>query len=81
MYFTEPDHMCVWELSEKFFITYNAKIRYRKSIDSLDVTSRFKAVLRDDKNPSSGGEKVLRQKIGFNLGKSKEEDKTNQDKA
>eukprot|EP00957_Ditylum_brightwellii_P026188 1981032-Ditylum_brightwellii.AAC.1 len=46
---------------------------------SEDEKKFFKAVLRDSKTSSGKEEKVLRCKIGFNLGREKEEDETEQE--
>eukprot|EP00957_Ditylum_brightwellii_P048084 3650691-Ditylum_brightwellii.AAC.1 len=66
--------MWAWELSkvaQKFVITYNTRIRYRESTESLDMPSRFKAILRDDKNPSDRRKKYCNAKLVSILVKEK----------
>ena len=55
-------------------ISYNASIRYHESTDNLDVPSKFQAALKDQRQASGKEEKALRRKIGFNLGKGKDDE-------
>lgn len=76
-YLSVPDEMWARDLSEdekKFVISYNARIRYRESTDNMDVPSKFQAALKDQRQASGKEEKTLRRKIGFNLGKGKDDE-------